>query len=86
MINFEQVKKITIEIEKEWVMEVEGNSVTYYSYCSTTPDNILGTIDEINSCKTISDLVRFYDERGYSNKEAYETIIINLMTFGSINK
>jgi hypothetical protein len=64
-------------------MEKEGNSVTY-SYCSTTPDNILETIDEINNCNTIDDLVRFYEERGYSNKEAYETIIINLMTLGSI--
>ena len=85
MINFEQVKEITIKLEQNWILEVEGNSVTY-SYCSTTPDNILGTIEEINSCKTISDLVRFYEERGYSSKEAYENIIINLMTFGSINK
>ena len=72
MINFEQVKEITLEVEKEWVMEVEGNL-----------DNVQNTFDEINSCKTINDLVRFYEERGYSNKEAYETIIINLMAFSS---
>ena len=72
MINFEQVKEITLEVEREWVMEVEGNL-----------DNIRNTFDEINSCKTINDLVRFYEERGYSNKEAYETIIINLMTLSS---
>lgn len=72
MINFEQVKEITLEVEKEWVMEVEGNL-----------DNVQNTFDEINSCKTINDLVRFYEERGYSNKEAYETIIINLMTLSS---
>ena len=72
MINFEQVKEITLEVEREWVMEVEGNL-----------DNIQNTFDEINSCKTINDLVRFYEERGYSNKEAYETIIINLMTLSS---
>ena len=72
MINFEQVKEITLEVEREWVMEVEGNL-----------DNIQNTFDEINSCKTINDLVCFYEERGYSNKEAYETIIINLMTLSS---
>jgi hypothetical protein len=83
MINFEQVKEFTIKLEQNWIIETEGNSVTY-SYCSTTPDNILETIDEINNCKTIDDLVRFYEEKGYSNKEAYETIIINLMTLGSI--
>ena len=83
MINFEQVKEFTIKLEQNWIMEKKDNSVTY-SYCSTTPDNILETIDEINNCNTIDDLVRFYEERGYSNKEAYETIIINLMTLGSI--
>lgn len=72
MINFEQVKEITIEVEKEWVMDIEGNL-----------DDVQNTFDEINSCKTLSDLVRFYEERGYSNKEAYETIIINLMAFSS---
>ena len=73
MINFEQVKEITLEVEREWVMEVCGGNL----------DNIQNTFDEINSCKTINDLVHFYEERGYTNKEAYETIIINLMTLGS---
>ena len=73
MINFEQVKQITIEIEQEWILSIEGDL-----------ENVNGTIDEINNCNTIDDLVRFYEERGYSNKEAYETIIINLMTLGSI--
>jgi hypothetical protein len=73
MINFEQVKQITIEIEQEWILSIEGDL-----------ENVNGTVDEINNCNTIDDLVRFYEERGYSNKEAYETIIINLMTFGSI--
>jgi hypothetical protein len=73
MINFEQVKQITIEVEQEWILSIEGDL-----------ENVNGTIDEINNCNTIGDLVRFYEERGYSNKEAYETIIINLMTLGSI--
>ena len=73
MINFEQVKQITIEVEQEWILSIEGDL-----------ENVNGTIDEINKCNTIDDLVRFYEERGYSNKEAYETIIINLMTLGSI--
>jgi hypothetical protein len=73
MINFEQVKQITIEIEQEWILSIEGDL-----------ENVNGTVDEINNCNTIDDLVRFYEERGYSNKEAYETIIINLMTLGSI--
>jgi hypothetical protein len=73
MINFEQVKQITIEIEQEWILSIEGDL-----------ENVNGTVDEINNCITIDDLVRFYEERGYSNKEAYETIIINLMTLGSI--
>jgi len=73
MINFEQVKQITIEVEQEWILSIEGDL-----------ENVNGTIDEINNCNTIDDLVRFYEERGYSNKEAYETIIINLMTLGSI--
>jgi hypothetical protein len=73
MINFEQVKQITIEVEQEWILSIEGDL-----------ENVNGTIDEINNCNTIDDLVCFYEERGYSNKEAYETIIINLMTLGSI--
>jgi len=73
MINFKQVKQITIEVEQEWILSIEGDL-----------ENVNGTIDEINNCNTIDDLVRFYEERGYSNKEAYETIIINLMTLGSI--
>ena len=73
MINFEQVKQITIEVEQEWILSIEGDL-----------ENVNGTIDEINNCNTIDDLVRFYEERGYSDKEAYETIIINLMTLGSI--
>jgi hypothetical protein len=73
MINFEQVKQITIEVEQEWILSIEGDL-----------ENVNGTIDEINNCNTIDDLVRFYEEKGYSNKEAYETIIINLMTLGSI--
>jgi hypothetical protein len=72
MINFEQVKEITLLVEQEWVMEVEGNL-----------DNVQNTFDEINSCETLSDLVRFYEERGYDNKEAYGIIISNLMKFGS---
>ena len=72
MINFEQVKEITLLVEQEWVMGVEGNL-----------DNVQNTFDEINSCETLSDLVRFYEERGYDNKEAYEIIISNLMKFGS---
>lgn len=75
MINFEQVKEITLLVEQEivyWVMEVEGNL-----------DNVQNTFDEINSCETLSDLVRFYEERGYDNNEAYEIIISNLMKFGS---
>ena len=72
MINFEQVKEITLLVEQEWVMEVEDNL-----------DNVQNTFDEINSCETLSDLVRFYEERGYDNKEAYEIIISNLMKFGS---
>jgi len=77
MINFEQVKQITIEIEKEWIKEVHGDNEEAIEY-------IQGTIEDINNCKTISDLVYFYNDRGYDNKEAYETIIINLMTLGSI--
>ena len=72
MINFEQVKEITLLVEQEWVMGVEGNL-----------DNVQNTFDEINSCETLSDLVRFYEERGYDNNEAYEIIISNLMKFGS---
>ena len=75
MINFEQVKEITLLVEQEivyWVMEVEGNL-----------DNVQNTFDEINSCETLNDLVRFYEERGYDNNEAYEIIISNLMKFGS---
>ena len=72
MINFEQVKEITLLVEQEWVMEVEDNL-----------DNVQNTFDEINSCETLSDLVRFYEERGYDNNEAYEIIISNLMKFGS---
>ena len=77
MINFEQVKQITIEIEKEWIKEVHGDNEEAIEY-------IQGTIEDINNCKTISDLVYFYNDKGYDNKEAYETIIINLMTLGSI--
>ena len=72
MINFEQVKEITLLVEQEWVMGVEGNL-----------DNVQNTFDEINSCETLNDLIRFYEERGYNNKEAYEIIISNLMKFGS---
>jgi hypothetical protein len=73
MINFEQVKQITIEVEQEWILSIEGDL-----------ENVNGTIDEINNCNAIDDLVRFYEERGYDNKEAYETIIFNLMALGSI--
>ena len=75
MISFEQVKQITIEFEKEWIKEVEDDGDFGY---------MQGTVDEINNCKTISDIVDWYGERGYSNEESYECIIANLMTFGSV--
>jgi hypothetical protein len=40
----------------------------------------------MNNCKTISDLVYWYNDKGYDISEAYEVIIANLMAFGSINK
>jgi len=77
MINFEQVKQITIEVEKEWIKEVHGDNEEAVEY-------IQGTIEDIDNCKTISDLACWYNDRGYDDKEAYESIIVNLMTLGSI--
>ena len=77
MITFEQIKQITIKVEQEWVMEVAGENGLDY---------IQGTINEINSCDTFDDLVKWYGDRGYNNDEAYRNIITNLMEFGTINK
>jgi hypothetical protein len=79
MITFEQIKSNIIKTEKEWIKEIHGNNEEGVEY-------IQGTIDDINNCKTISDLVYWYNDRGYDNNEAYEIIISDLMKFGSINK
>ena len=76
MINFEQVKEITLLVEGEWIKEIHGNNEEAIDY-------IQGTIKDINNCKTISDLVYLYNDKGYDNNEAYEIIISNLMKFGS---
>lgn len=76
MINFEQVKEITLEVEKEWIKGIHGNNEEAIDY-------IQGTISDVNNCKEISDLVYWYIDRGYDIREAYEIIIANLMTFGS---
>lgn len=77
MITFEQIKSNIIETEKEWIKGIHGNNEEAVDY-------IQGTIKDINNCKTISDLVYWYNDKGYDSNEAYEIIIANLMTFGSV--
>ena len=76
MITFEQLKNDIIENEKEWIKGIHGNNEEAVDY-------IQGTIKDINNCKTISDLVYLYNDKGYDINEAYEIIISNLMKFGS---
>jgi hypothetical protein len=78
MITFEQIKNDIIETEKDWIREVHGDNEEAVEY-------IQGVIKDMNNCKTISDLVYWYNDKGYDISEAYEVIIANLMAFGSIN-
>ena len=77
MINFEQVKQITTEVEQKWVIEVGNEGDFGYTQ---------EMVDEINNCKTISDIANWYGKRGFNNKESYECIIANLMLVGTLNK
>ena len=77
MITFEQIKNDIIETEKDWIREVHDNNEEAVEY-------IQGVIKDMNNCKTISDLVYWYNDKGYDISEAYEVIIANLMAFGSI--
>ena len=58
MINFEQVKEITLEVEREWIKGIYGNNEEAVEY-------IQGTIKDVNNCETIEELVHWYNDRGF---------------------
>ena len=70
MISIEEIKKMIIKNETEWIEEIHDDD--------EIPGLVYGMIDDINECSCIDDLVDFYTTKGLSIQEGFEAIIMIL--------
>lgn len=71
MVTFEQVKQLIIENETNWLYELHDGEADPY---------IEMMVEEVNGCRSYSELADWYGMSGFDISEAYQKIITNVMS------